>query len=94
MYNGFMILSHKMASFFILLIISSFVKAEENSLLTLQSALSIAVQDNPNLAQIQARSMALATIPSQVGTLPDPIISFTALNLPVQELQKRTELVK
>ena len=83
-----------MASFFILLIISSFVKAEENSLLTLQSALSIAVQDNPNLAQIQARSMALATIPSQVGTLPDPIISFTALNLPVQELQKRTELVK
>jgi len=58
-------------------------RAEMVDLLTLDSALNIAVQDNPNLAQMQARSKALAAIPSQVGTLPDPVISFNALNLPV-----------
>jgi len=58
------------------------VNAEPAPLLTLQSALDIAIQDNPNLAQIQARSEALAEIPAQVGSLPDPIISFNALNLP------------
>jgi outer membrane protein TolC len=43
----------------------------------------LALQDNPGLAQIQARSEAMAAIPSQVGTLPDPVISFNALNIPI-----------
>jgi len=79
----FMILFNKLASFLCLLILSTQVNAEQSSLLTLQTAINIAVQDNPNLAQIQARSEAMAAIPSQLGTLPDPVINFNALNLPV-----------
>ena len=78
-----MILPNKVTSFVILLVLSSFVKAEQPSLLTLKTAISIALLDNPGLAQIQARSEAMSAIPSQVGSLPDPVISFNALNLPV-----------
>jgi outer membrane protein TolC len=78
-----MILVNKTTSFFMLLVLSSIVNAEQANLLTLQSALDIAVQENPSLAQIQVRSEAMAAIPSQVGSLPDPVISFNALNLPV-----------
>ena len=48
----------------------------------LDEAVAMAVADNPNLAQMQARYEARTAIPSQVGTLPDPILSFNALNLP------------
>ncbi|GAW87220.1 conserved hypothetical protein [Bathymodiolus platifrons methanotrophic gill symbiont] len=77
-----MISPNKVASFFMLLALSSFAKAEQPRL-TLQVAINIAELDNPSLAQTQARSRAMSAIPSQVGTLPDPVISFTALNLPV-----------
>lgn len=75
--------SNKIAMFVMLLILSSMVNAEQPSILTLQTALDIAIQKNPNLAQMQARSEAMAAIPSQAGTLPDPVISFNVLNLPV-----------
>ena len=84
-------LSNKATAFFMLLLISSIVKADVPNLLTLKSAISIAVQDNPSLAQMQARSNALAAIPSQVGTLPDPLISFNALNLPVDTFDTAQE---
>lgn len=51
--------------------------------LTLETAIALAVRDNPNLAQMRKRSEAMLAIPSQVGTLPDPVVSFNALNLPV-----------
>lgn len=50
--------------------------------LTLQHALQIAMTDNPGLAQAGAKARALAEVPSQVGTLPDPVLSLNALNLP------------
>jgi cobalt-zinc-cadmium efflux system outer membrane protein len=50
--------------------------------LTLAAALSRVQAENPALAEIQARAEAMAAIPSQVGSLPDPIVSFNALNLP------------
>ncbi|MCF6250166.1 MAG: TolC family protein [Methylococcaceae bacterium] len=86
-----MISIYKTASFFILLVLSNIVNAEPVAVLTLQSALDIAVRDNPSLAQIQARSEAMAAIPSQVGTLADPVISFNALNLPVDTFDTRQE---
>lgn len=86
-----MISPNKVVWFIVILALSCIVKAEENNALTLQSALSIAVQDNPNLAQIQARSEAMAAIPSQLGTLPDPVISFNALNLPVDTFDTAQE---
>jgi outer membrane protein, heavy metal efflux system len=50
--------------------------------LTLEEAINRALVDNPNLAEMKARAEAFAAIPSQVGTLPDPVLSFNALNLP------------
>jgi len=65
------------------LLLSTALKAEPPKLLTLQLAIDSALQDNPNLAQMHARSKAMAAVPFQVGSLPDPVISFNALNLPV-----------
>ncbi len=45
-------------------------------------AVAIALEGNPNLAQIKARAQAMAAVPSQEGTLPDPTLSFGALWLP------------
>ena len=50
--------------------------------LTLAESEQIALSDNPGLAEMQARAEAMAAIPSQVGTLPDPSVSFNAMNLP------------
>lgn len=47
------------------------------------AAVAVALGANPGLAELEARAEALAAIPSQVGTLPDPTVSFNALNLPV-----------
>jgi outer membrane protein TolC len=51
--------------------------------LSLEQALSIALESNPSLEKINAIALALAEVPSQVGTLPDPILSLNALNVPV-----------
>jgi outer membrane protein TolC len=64
------------------------VLAEETQLQTppeflfVEDALATAVEGNPNLAEMQARYRALAEIPSQLGTLPDPVLSLNAMNLP------------
>ncbi len=56
--------------------------AEKNSL-PLESALRQAESANPSLAAIRARYQALKAVPPQAGSLPDPVVSFNALNLPV-----------
>ncbi len=86
-----MISRNKTITYFVLLVLSCIVDAKPANLLSLQAAIDRAVQDNPSLAQIQARSEALAAIPSQVGTLPDPVISFNALNLPVNSFDLAQE---
>ncbi len=74
------------------LLLSSSALAQENTqTLTLEKALAIALQNNPNLAQIQAGAKALESIPSQLGSLPDPVISFNALNLPVDSFKTTQE---
>lgn len=64
-----------------LTLFSSTLLADE-PILTLERAVSLALADNPSLAQIKARSEAMAAIPSQEGSLPDPTLNFGALNLP------------
>jgi len=86
-----MALPNRPWQFLLLLMVFSTLRAEQSNLLTFQSAIDIAVADNPNLAQIKARSQAMAAIPSQVGSLPDPIISFNAFNLPVDSFDTRQE---
>lgn len=51
--------------------------------LELVTAVEIAIEDNPSLAQMQARYMAMSEIPAQAGSLPDPQLSVNAMNLPV-----------
>jgi outer membrane protein, heavy metal efflux system len=53
-----------------------------DNLLALEEAIAVALQDNPGLAQMRARAEAMAAIPSQVGTLPDPRVSINAMNMP------------
>lgn len=50
--------------------------------LELNRAVAIALAGNPGLAKITARARALAELPAQMGTLPDPVLSLNALNLP------------
>ncbi len=79
----------------ILLLLSACVFAGEEPViervLTLKTATEQAVQDNPDLAQMQARAQAMAAIPSQMGTLPDPEISFNAMSLPVNTFNTKQE---
>jgi len=51
--------------------------------LSLAAAVEVAVDQSPALAALNARSSAMAAIPSQAGSLPDPLLSINALNLPV-----------
>lgn len=59
--------------------------------LSLQAATERVIQDNPDLAQMQERAKAMAAIPSQEGTLPDPRISFNVMSLPVNSFNPRQE---
>lgn len=47
-----------------------------------ERAVAIALAGNPGLAEMQARAKALAAVPSQVATLPDPTLSMGLKNMP------------
>ena len=51
----------------------------------------MAIEGNPGLAEMQARAEAMAAIPSQAGSLADPMVSFTALNFPVDTFSRDQE---
>jgi len=73
------------------LLVCSIAVGADQPILTLQAATELAVKDNPDLAQIQARAKAMAAIPSQEGALPDPQISINAMNLPVNTFNLHQE---
>jgi len=50
--------------------------------LDVRTAAAIALSTNPGLEEMQARYEAMAEMPEQMGSLPDPMISFGAMNLP------------
>lgn len=51
-------------------------------MLGLDDAVALALSDNPGLGSLQARARALADVPSQVGTMPDPTLTLGVLSLP------------
>jgi len=59
--------------------------------LTVDLAVDAAVSDNPGLAEMRSRYEAMAEIPSQVGTLPDPVVSLGAMNLPLNTFNRDQE---
>lgn len=63
----------------------------ETGMLTEQKAIVIALDNNPNLAQMQARYEAMQAIPSQVSSLDDPMLSLGALNFPTDTFSRSQE---
>jgi outer membrane protein TolC len=64
---------------------------KNNSILTLDKAIEQALLGNPGLGQIKARAEALAAIPSQAGTLPDPTVNIGLLNVPTSSFDLHKE---
>ena len=62
-----------------------------SEILSMEAAVAKAVRDNPSLAEMQSRFEALAEVPSQVGTRPDPMISLAAMNFPVDTFDRAQE---
>lgn len=67
------------------------IRAEEARALPLQEARAKALADNAGLAQLQARYEALSEIPPQAATLPDPVVSFAAVNFPADDFARQQE---
>ena len=70
------------------------VQASESpavDLLSVDAAVTKAVRDNPSLAEMQSRYQALSEIPSQAGSLPDPMINFGAMNFPSDTFDRAQE---
>jgi cobalt-zinc-cadmium efflux system outer membrane protein len=63
----------------------------EESLLTLDQAIDLALAGNPGLAEIRARAETMAAVPPQEGTLPDPTLRFGALYLPTDSFSLRQD---
>ncbi len=59
--------------------------------LSLEQALDIAMSGNPGLAEMKARAEAMAAIPLQAGTLPDPQVSIGLANLPTDSFSTSQE---
>ena len=56
--------------------------AEDANVLQLAEARSRATSNNPGLEAMRERYLALSHIAPQVATLPDPVVSLNAMNLP------------
>ncbi len=61
------------------------------AVLALDKAITLAEQSNPGLAQRQAQVEAMSALPSQLGSLPDPMISMGLVNLPTDSLSTSQE---
>lgn len=74
---------------FLMIISPSLSMADEP--LTLKQAEILAVQQNPGLAATGRQAEAMSNVSAQVGSLPDPILSLNALNLPVDSFSTTAE---
>ena len=63
----------------------------DESVTTLNLAIERALSGNPGLGEIKARAEAMAAIPSQAGSLPDPTVSFEMQNVPTRSFDLRKE---
>lgn len=53
--------------------------------------MAAALSANPTLGQLEARYRALAEVPSQAGTLPDPTLTLAGANFPTDSFRLRQE---
>ena len=59
--------------------------------LSIEAARASAIADNPGLAEMQARFAALREVVPQQAALPDPVLSFGAMNFPWDEFDRNQE---
>jgi len=59
--------------------------------ISVEEAVQLAIDANPGFAAQKAHARALAEIPSQVGSLPDPVLSVNAINIPVDSFSTTDE---
>lgn len=62
-----------------------------DTVLALEQAVALAVGENPGLAGMQARAAAIAAMPSQAGSLPDPMLSLDAMSFPTDTFSRSQE---
>jgi len=74
-----------------LTLLGSYSALASESILSLEQAEKLALQNNPALAAAGKQAEAMAAMPSQVGSLPDPKVSFNAMNLPVDSFATTQE---
>ncbi len=67
------------------------IQAAQPTVLLLQQARAKALADNPGLAEMQARYEALTAVAPQKASLPDPVISFNAMNFPWDDFDRNQE---
>ena len=71
--------------------VEALAETTDKSILTLDKAIEQALLGNPGLGQIKARAEAMAAIPSQAGTLPDPTVNIGLLNVPTSSFDLHKE---
>ena len=64
---------------------------QTSGFMTIESAIEIALLNNPGLMEIGLRAEAAAAVPSQAGSLPDPMLNLLAANLPVDSFDLNQE---
>ena len=57
-------------------------EAQQGHVMFLARAVEIALENNPDIRALESRYQAVTNIPPQAGSLPDPVLSFNALNIP------------
>jgi cobalt-zinc-cadmium efflux system outer membrane protein len=67
------------------------VESHISEALSVDAAVIKAVRDNPSLAEMQSRFEALSEVPSQVGSLPDPMVNLGAMNFPTDTFERDQE---
>lgn len=67
------------------------VRGAEAGLLQLAEARARALAENPGLAEMQLRYEALAQVAPQMASLPDPVVSLNAMNLPWDSFDRNRE---
>ncbi len=102
-WKGFFWLNQVFGSFMLSVLFSSLVFAQDGkflesdmvgqqgTVLSLETAVSVAIDTNPTLAEIKARYQAVEAIPSQSGALPDPALSFQLMNFPTDTFRFNQE---
>ena len=75
----------------LLVLVASWPIFAASTVLDLPTAQSIALSENPGIAEMQARYEALREVVPRQGSLPDPVVSLGAMNFPSDEFDRNQE---